>query len=146
MASGVQVDDECKVAFQDVKLGHKFRYIVYSLTEDLKKIHVIKRADLDAEYKDFLADMKGAEDLEECRYAIYDAEYQTKDGQPRNKIVFFMWNPESAKVKQRMVYSSSKDALKKALGEGIGKEVQANESSDLSWDHVMEIITRTDRN
>ena len=45
-----------------------------------------------------------------------------------------------------MVYSSSKDALKKALGEGIGKEVQANDHGDLDWGNIMEIITRTERN
>lgn len=146
MASGVHVEDECKVAFQDVKLGHKYRYVVYSLTDDLKSIHVIKRAELDAEYKDFLEDMKEAETVGQCRYAIYDVEYQTKDGQPRNKLVFFMWSPEKALIKQRMVYASSKDALKKALGEGIGKEVQANDHGDLAWNSVMEIITRTERN
>lgn len=42
----MHVEDECKVAFQDVKLGHKYRYVVYSLTDDLKSIHVIKRAEL----------------------------------------------------------------------------------------------------
>ena len=45
-----------------------------------------------ATYKDFLEDMKEAEDLEQCRYGIFDAEYLTKDGQPRNKLVFFMWS------------------------------------------------------
>lgn len=55
-------------------------------------------------------------------------------------------SPEKALIKQRMVYASSKDALKKALGEGIGKEVQANDHGDLAWNSVMEIITRTERN
>jgi len=45
-----------------------------------------------------------------------------------------------------MVYSSSKDALKKALGEGIAKEVQANEHSDLDWSNVMDAIMRTSQN
>jgi hypothetical protein len=145
MASGVQVHDECKIAFQDVKLGHKYRYVIFSLTADLKLIEVVKKAELDAEYKDFLADMTEAEEQGECRYAIYDVEYQTKDNQSRNKLVFFMWSPEKAKIKQRMVYASSKDALKKALGEGIAKEVQANDHGDLKFESVMEIITRTER-
>lgn len=48
-------------------------------------------------------------------------------------------------LKQRMVYASSKDALKKALGEGIGKEVQANDHGDLEWSNILEIIQRTER-
>jgi len=145
MASGVQVDDECKVAFQDVKLGHKYRYIVFKLTDDLKRIVVETKADPSSTYPDFLKQMKDAEQAQECRYAIFDVEYDTKDGQPRNKIVFFMWSPETAKIKQRMVYASSKDALKKTLGEGIGKEVQANDHGDLELSNVMEIISRTER-
>ena len=44
-----------------------------------------------------------------------------------------------------MVYASSKDALKRALGEGLGKEVQANDHGDLAWDSVLEQISRMDR-
>ena len=55
-------------------------------------------------------------------------------------------SPDGAKIKQKMVYSSSKDALKRALGEGIGKEVQANDHGDLDWNNVKEIISRMDRN
>jgi cofilin len=44
-----------------------------------------------------------------------------------------------------MVYASSKDAFKRALGDGIGKVVQANDDGDLAWDNVLEQISRTDR-
>jgi cofilin len=145
MASGVQVEDECKTAFQEVKLGHKYRYIVFKLTDDLRTIVVDTKAEPAATYDDFTKQMMEAEALQECRYAIFDVEYETVDGQPRNKICFFMWSPETAKIKQRMVYSSSKDALKKALGEGIGKEIQANDHGDLEFKSVMEIIRKTER-
>ena len=145
MASGVSVDDECKTAFQEVKLGHKHRFIVFKLTDDLRQVVVDTKANPSATYNDFVAHMKVAEVAQECRYAIFDVEYETKDGQPRNKICFFMWSPETAKIKQRMVYSSSKDALKKALGEGIGKEIQANDHGDLDFQNVMEIIRKTER-
>jgi cofilin len=145
MASGVRVDDDCKTAFQEVKLGHKYRYIVFKLTDDLKQIVVERKAEPSATYEDFTKEMKEAEAAQECRYAIFDVPYETVDGQPRNKICFFMWSPEQAKIKQRMVYSSSKDALKKALGEGIGKEIQANDHGDLEFSCVMEIIRKTER-
>lgn len=145
MASGVSVDDECKTAFQEVKLGHKYRYVIFKLTDDLKQIVVDFKAEPSASYDDFVEKMKEAEKAQECRYAIFDVAYETTAGQPRNKICFFMWSPETAKIKQRMVYSSSKDALKKALGEGIGKEIQANDHGDLELKSVMEIIRSTER-
>jgi len=145
MASGVSVDDQCKISFQEIKLGHKYRYVVYKLTDDLKQIVVDSKADPSKTYDDFVNEMKVAEDAMECRYAVFDVEYETKDGQPRNKICFVMWSPEKSKIKQRMVYASSKDALKKALGEGIGKEIQANDHGDLDFDNVMEIIRKTER-
>jgi hypothetical protein len=146
MASGAKVDTECKLVFQDVKLGRKYRYVIFGFNDsDLTTISVLKTADPSATYADFTEDMKAAEKNGECRYAVFDAEYQTAAGQSRNKILFFMWSPEEAKTKQKMLYSASKDALKKAFGEGIGKEVQANDHGDLQWSNVLEIIMRTER-
>jgi len=142
MASGVAVDDACKTAFQDIKLGHKYRYVIYCLTDDLKKVVVEKTAEPSATYDDFLADLKHAEENDQCRFAVFDAEFTTKDGQPRNKIVFFMWSPEKAKIKQKMVYASSKDALKKTLGEGIAREIQANDHGDLTWSNLLEVVMK----
>ena len=44
-----------------------------------------------AKYEMFVQDLKEAEGLRQCRYGIYDAQYTLKDGQNRNKIVFFLW-------------------------------------------------------
>jgi cofilin len=142
MASGVAVCDECKTSFQEIKLGHKYRYVIFCLTEDLKQIVVEKRAEPSATYDEFLEELKQAESKSECRFAVFDAEFSTKDGQQRNKIVFFMWSPENSKIKQKMVYASSKDALKKALGEGIAKEIQANDHGDLMWSAVLDKLSQ----
>lgn len=141
MASGVAVKPECITIFNDIKLGHKFRYIVYSLTDDLTHIRVLKTAPLDASYDNFVEDFKEAEDQRQCRYGIFDAEYQLSDGQQRTKLVFFLWSPENATIKQKMVYTTSKDALKKCL-RGIGTEVQANDYGDLAWTNVLDKLLR----
>lgn len=54
-------------------------------------------------------------------------------------------SPEEASVKQKMVYSSSKDALRKALGDGLARDVQANDISDLDIANILDIIGRNDR-
>lgn len=32
--------DECVEAFQEIKLGHKWQYVIFKLSDDLKKIVV----------------------------------------------------------------------------------------------------------
>jgi len=143
MASGVTVQSACVEAFNDIKLGHKFRYIVYSLTPDLRQIRVLKTAPPSANYDDFVEEFKEAELQRECRYGVFDAVYTLNNGQNRSRLVFFLWSPENATVKQKMVYTSSKDAIKKACV-GIGKEVQACDYGDLAWSSVLEVLLRTE--
>ncbi|KAH0502828.1 Cofilin-1 [Microtus ochrogaster] len=60
----------------------------------------------------------------DCRYALYDATYETKESK-KEDLVFIFWAPESAPLKSKMIYASSKDAIKKKLT-GIKHELQAN--------------------
>jgi cofilin len=86
MASGVAVDDDCVNIFQELKLGHKFRYLIYRLSDDLSKIIVDKTAPPSADYQSFLNELP----KDECRYVIYDFEFQV-EGAQRNKIIFILW-------------------------------------------------------
>ena len=52
-------------------------------------------------------------------------------------------SPEAAVIKQKMIYTSSKDYLKKALV-GVGKEIQACDYGDLDWSTVLETLLRTE--
>ncbi|ELU16345.1 hypothetical protein CAPTEDRAFT_221115 [Capitella teleta] len=136
-ASGVAVNPECVALFNDIKLKHSYRYIVYALTDDLRQIRVLKTAPVTGTYDEFVEDLKEAEEKRECRYGVFDAEYELANGEKRSKLVFFLWSPDSSKVKQKMVYTSSKDALRKTLV-GVGKDLQANDHGDLAWSNVLE--------
>ncbi|OBS83110.1 hypothetical protein A6R68_22888 [Neotoma lepida] len=59
----------------------------------------------------------------DCCYALYDA-YETKESK-KEDLVFIFWAPESAPLKSKMIYASSKDAIKRKLT-GIKRELQAN--------------------
>jgi len=53
-------------------------------------------------------------------FRIYDVEMKINMGSgvadgTRTKLVFVVWAPQSASIKQKMVSASSKDALKKKL-------------------------------
>lgn len=47
--------------------------------------------------------------------------------------------PDTSKVKQKMLYASSKDAIRKKLI-GIGTEVQATDASEISFEAVLEKV------
>ncbi|KAJ2038197.1 cofilin, partial [Coemansia sp. S2] len=80
---------------------------------------------------------------QECRYAVYDFAYQ-KDGSDRNKILFYAWSPDTAKIKNKMVYASSKDSLRKSLV-GIALDVQATDLEEVSYESALEKVLRTAR-
>ena len=54
------------------------------------------------------------------------------------------WCPDTARIKKKMMYSSSFDALKKELV-GVHKYIQANDHSEASKETVEEILRATDR-
>ena len=43
-SSGVTVQQNCLTVFNEIKMGHKYRYIIYCLTPDLREITVLKAA------------------------------------------------------------------------------------------------------
>jgi len=62
----------------------------------------------------------------------------------KEKLVLFSWCPDTAKVKKKMLYSSSFEALKKAF-DGSVTCVQANDESDLERKFVEDKIKTYDR-
>ena len=127
-SSGVAVDDMCKNVFEEIKKSKKHRYVVFFI-KDEKSISVEAVGDRDASYDDFLTDlMKGGES--ECRYGLYDMEYEhqcqgTTEVSKKQKLFLMAWCPDSARIKKKMLYSSSFDALKKSLV-GVHKYVQVS--------------------
>lgn len=71
---------------------------------------------------------------DEGRYGVFDLEYDSADGK-RSKLVFLMWAPDSSKIKTRMMYASSKQALRQRL-EGIHTEIQCTDPEELSFETV----------
>jgi cofilin len=71
--------------FQELKLKKKYRYITFNLSKDLTEIIVEKTGD--EGYEEFISLLPE----NECRWAIYDFEFEKEDGGRRNKIVFLSW-------------------------------------------------------
>ncbi|KAH8114728.1 actin cross-linking [Phellopilus nigrolimitatus] len=139
-ASGVQAGDKCVNIFNELKLEHKHKYIVYALSKDFKEI-IVEASQSEAAgksneelYDEFTKKLP----LKEPRYGVFDFEHEKEDGSgKRNRIVFVNWAPDESPVRQKMIYSSSKDALRRGLV-GIHVDVQATDESEASYDTVFE--------
>ncbi|KAI9443182.1 actin depolymerizing factor [Lactarius indigo] len=131
MSSGVGVNAGCLESFQELKLGKKLKYIIFTLNKEKTEI-IVEKASKAGDYEDFIEDLPALE----CRWAVYDLEFDTEDGK-RNKLVFVSWSPDGAKVKDKMVAASSREALRRSLV-GIAVEVQATEFSEVARETVLE--------
>ncbi|MCO5611160.1 hypothetical protein L7F22_065410 [Adiantum nelumboides] len=131
-ASGIAVDDECKLKFMDLKSKRTYRYIVYKLDDKLNKIVVEKLGGPDESYDQFTASLPE----KDCRYAIYDYDFVTEDNCQKSKIFFVAWSPDVARVRTRMLYASSKDRFKRELD--VTYEIQATDPTEIEIGNIQD--------
>jgi len=136
MSSGIAANPECLTVFQELKLGKKHKYIIFKINKEKTEI-VVEKTSTATDYDEFLADLPETE----CRWAVYDLEFEKEEGGRRNKIVFYSWSPDSAKVKDKMVAASSRDSLRRSLV-GIAVEIQGTDYSEVAHEIVLEKAKR----
>ncbi|KAJ7643942.1 actin depolymerizing factor [Roridomyces roridus] len=136
MASGVAVNPDCLEQFSDLKLKKKYKYIVFTLNADNTEI-VVGKTSTSTDYEDFIKELPETE----CRWAVYDLEFEKEGAGKRNKIVFYSWAPDDAKIKAKMVFASSKDALRRSLV-GIHLEIQGTDFSEIAHEAVLDKAQR----
>ena len=90
-------------AFKLHREPHNNRYFVYKI-ENSAEVVIDTFGDKSKNYDDFVACLPP----DECRYCVFDLDYITTDGRQGNKIVFISWSPDTAKIRQKMVYAGSK--------------------------------------
>ncbi|XP_028815850.1 cofilin-1 [Denticeps clupeoides] len=140
MASGVTVEENVLTIFNEMKVRKaqanedekkkRKKAVLFCLSEDKKKIIMeegreILQGDEGDPYLKFVKMLPS----DDCRYALYDATYETKETK-KEDLVFIFWAPECAPLKSKMIYASSKDAIKKKFT-GIKHEWQVNGLEDI---------------
>jgi len=131
MSSGVVCDAACTKAFDEMKIRKQSKFLIFKISDDKKSIVLEHSGAADASFADFCAKLPDAE----CRYAVLDVKINTKSGAEADKLIFVAWSDDNASVKPKMLYASSKDAIKKTLS-GINEEYQATERGDLDEDEI----------
>lgn len=84
-ASGMAVDDDCKLKFLDLKAKRNYRFITYKI-EDYK-VMVDKLGGPDESYDAFKSSLPS----DECRYAVFDFDFTTNENVQKSKIFFIAW-------------------------------------------------------
>eukprot|EP00927_Polykrikos_kofoidii_P065214 TRINITY_DN609_c0_g1_i5.p1 TRINITY_DN609_c0_g1~~TRINITY_DN609_c0_g1_i5.p1 ORF type:complete len:139 (-),score=36.62 TRINITY_DN609_c0_g1_i5:76-492(-) len=130
--SGVTVADSVVEKYNEIKMKKTLRFVTFKV-ENKKTIVPADEGDMSQTWDDFVAVLPE----DEPRYCLVEIEYESEDGRPQNKLTFVFWsNDEKVSIKNKMLYASSKDAIKKKF-QGIMKEVQANDYGDLDFDSVI---------
>jgi cofilin len=108
--------------------GEKLRYYVYKI-EDKKTIVIESKGDVTKTYQDLCEVLPD----DDCRYALVDLSFTTVDGRPTSKLVLITWNPDTANIRSKMLYSGSKEALKATLN-GVGIHINATDRAELDFE------------
>lgn len=118
-------------------MGKKYKFVIYKLN-DAKTQIVVDKTSNEESYDAFIEELPE----NDCKYAVYDFEYEISQGEgKRSKLVFFQWSPDTASIRAKMVYASSKDALRRALN-GISSDVQGTDFSEVAYESVLERVSR----
>jgi len=147
--SGATIAPDCVTTFNDLKLNKKYKFIIFKLTDDYKEI-VVEEASSEGDWEVFREkllqaeskNMKTGKVTKGPRYAVYDFNYDLAAGEgSRSKITFIAWSPDDAGIQPKMVYASSKDALKRALN-GLAVEFQGNDTDDIEYQSVLTKVSK----
>ncbi|KIH94968.1 cofilin [Sporothrix brasiliensis 5110] len=145
--SGASASQECVTAYNELKLNKKYKYIIYKLNDKHTEI-VIENASTEGDWEVFRNQLVNATTKTRTgegkgpRYAVYDFEYNLASGEgTRNKLTFIAWSPDDAPIMAKMVYASSKEALRRALT-GIAVEIQANDADDIEYETVLKTVSK----
>lgn len=136
MTTGITVSDEVATLCSDIKLFHKYKYVTFKINDNFTEIVLEKTGEKNSTFEDFIKEFP----INEPKYAVYNFGYEVENSR-RNKTVFISWIPDICRVKEKMIYSSSKSPLKRSFN-GSLVDIQANSASELTEEIIYEKIKR----
>ena len=136
------MNDECMRDYNDLKTKKAYKYLIFTMSDDMKEIIVQEKGARELSYADLYNKLQN-EMVKDPKYVVVDHSYEV-DGL-REKIVFINWIPEGSPVKKKMIFASSKAALKQRL-QGIHFEIQGTDLSEVVEEKLTEKALSLNRN
>jgi cofilin len=135
-SAGITIGADVKIKYEELKKDRAYRYIVCAIP-DGKEVAVDRTGSRDATYEDMLALLSA----EHPAYAIFDFEYNDSEGRAARKIVLLLWTPDAANIKEKMLYTSTRDAIRRVLVGIVSYE--AADLDEASFASVSERLSMT---
>lgn len=146
--SGVKLDPAAVELFNEMKLRHKKQFLVFKIKDgtivlDEERLKGDGAGDKiscnSTEWESFCKKLP----TDDCRYAVFDYYMEHAQQAAGNRVIealiLVVWIPDTANIRNKMIYASSKDEIKKKLL-GLQAEVQATDHDELSPDTVEQKI------
>ncbi|XP_010548091.1 PREDICTED: actin-depolymerizing factor 5 [Tarenaya hassleriana] len=131
--TGMWVAEESKRSFMEMKWKKVHRYIVFKIDEISRLVTVDKVGGAGESYDDLTASLPE----DDCRFAVFDFDFVTADNCRKSKIFFIAWAPAASRIRAKMLYATSKEAVRRVL-EGIHYEVQATDPTEMGFDLIQD--------
>ena len=96
---------------------------------------VARQGPADETWEELLASLP----LNSARYIV--ARFSI-DGGRISALIFILWCPDAAPIKQKMIYASTKQSMKRSLV-GISYEIAATDPSEIAREVIAERLTLT---
>ena len=85
--SGMDMHDDCKLKFLELKAKRTYRFVVFKIEEKQKQVVVEKVGEPTQSYQDFTIGLL----VDECRYAVYDFDFVIEKNCQKSRIFFIAW-------------------------------------------------------
>lgn len=138
MSTGISVNDAVIAKFDAFKLKKAGDVKIITLKIESSEVVIDAEYPKSKSWDDFMKD-----DLKDDapRYVLLDFDYKTKDGRDADKIILVSWIPDTCKIKLKMTYSGTKEAVKSAL-QGIAINLNATDHSECTSDEILAACTK----
>ena len=133
--SELEISNDVVVAFNKIKSG-ALRFAMFKMAYDYRSVVLDRTGGRESSYNSFVRELP-----DEPRFAVFDYEYVQGDKKATSELVFICYIPDTARVKSKVIYASSRDTLKKSLT-GVPVEIVATDFSELDEDVVLEKLLR----
>jgi cofilin len=117
-------DASVEPKFNDLKLRHKHKWVVFSIVNDK---HTVKS--FESNMAKTVHDLAASLSDSECCNIVFEYVYKTPDGRPTDKLFFISWLPRAASNPQKMMYTTARPSIRAACPGCF--DLQASTKSDV---------------
>jgi len=130
------LDADARAKYAEMKNKHAYRYII--LKVDGGVVRVEKAAPPSETFPEFLNNLPL-----DCRWAVYDFDFTTKNGQKHSKLVFIIWSPDRAPSRSKMRYASWNNVINQQFETGgLPLVFQATDYDEITHEALLDKVTR----